>query len=186
MDKPWQDSELLNSLYHDEQISGPKIAELMGCSKPTVYRNLEDVRSTSEANRLWTWKLPLKMRTDTDGYEYFQTKIHGESERFSHHRLVAVSEHGLDAIAGKIIHHKNGIPWDNRPDNLEIMSQSDHVREHFEDIPKHEKAAMWALGKEDSHTAEDIGKMFGHSRSTVTTVWKRIDDGDYSITEATS
>jgi len=63
------------------------------------------------------------------------------------------------------------------------MSQSEHVREHLEEIPKHEKATMWALGKQEWCTAKEIAETFGHSRSTVTTIWKRINDGDYPIAE---
>jgi hypothetical protein len=183
MDKPWRDKELVNELYHDKEMSGPEIAELMGCSVQPIYSRIDDTRNTSEANRIWTWKLPLNIRTDQDGYERFQTKVHGKSMSFAHHRLIAVAEYGFRALDGNVVHHKNGIPWDNRPSNLELMPQSDHVREHFEKIPKYEKAAMWSL-RETEYTAEDVGGMFGHSRSTVTTVWKRIEDGDYPITEA--
>jgi transposase len=180
-DKPWRDKELVNRLYHEEEMSGPEIADRLGCSVGPIYKRIEDTRSTSEANRIWTWKLPLKPTTSKNGYERFQTKVHGEMQSFAHHRLIAVSEHGFDALEGKVVHHKNGVPWDNRPGNLELMTQNNHVREHFEEISKHDKAAMWALGKQDGYTAKEVADMFGHSRSTVTTVWKRIDDGDYTI-----
>jgi len=181
-EKPWRDEELVNHLYHVEEKSGPEIAEMLGCSNRPVYDRIDETRSISEANRIWTWKLPLNLQTDKEGYEHFQTKIYGESKRFAHHRLIAVAEHGFDALDGNIVHHKNSIPWDNRSENLELMDQSNHVREHFEEIPKHEKTAMWSL-RETSYTAEDVADMFGHTRSTVTTVWKRIEDGDYPITE---
>ncbi len=29
------------------------------------------------------------------------------------HQLLAIAEHGFDEVAGKHIHHKNGIKWDN-------------------------------------------------------------------------
>jgi biotin operon repressor len=180
--KPWQDEGLLAHLYHVHEMSGPELAEVMGCSKQTIYRHLENVRDISEANKIWTRRLPLNISVDKDGYEYFQTKINGEKCQFFHHRLLAASEFGVDAVGGMSVHHKNGVPWDNRPENLEIMSQSNHVREHLEEIPQHEKTAMWAL-RETECTADDVGEMFGHSRSTVTTVWKRIEDGDYPITE---
>jgi hypothetical protein len=183
MDKPWEDKGLINYLYHGEKMSGPEIAEKLGCSVKPVYSRIEDTRSISEANRIWTWKLPLKIETSQDGYERFQTKVHGEEMSFAHHRLIAVAKHGFDALSGNVVHHKNGVPWDNRPENLELMKQSRHVREHFEEIPQHEKTAMWAL-RETEHTAESVSEMFGHTRSTVTTVWKRIEDGDYPITEA--
>jgi DNA-directed RNA polymerase specialized sigma24 family protein len=181
-DKPWRDKELVNRLYHEEQMSGPEIAEELGCSVGPIYERIENTRSRSEAHRIWTWKLPLNVRTDKDGYERFQTKVYGEHQTFSHHRLLAVAEHGFNAVSDNVVHHENGIPWDNRPDNLTVMDQSNHVREHLEEIPQYEKTAMWAF-RETNYTAEDVGEMFDHSRSTVTTVWKRIEDGDYPITE---
>ena len=180
-DKPWRDAELVNWMYHEKEMSGPEIAEELGCSVRPIYDRIEDTRSISEANRIWTWRLPLNIRTDKDGYERFQTKVHGESMTFAHHRLIAVAEHGFDALDEKVVHHKNGVPWDNRPNNLELMDQSDHVREHFEEIPPHEKAAIWALGETEGHTAEEVSKIFNTTRSTVTSVWKRINDGQYDI-----
>ena len=48
-----------------------------------------------------------------------------------HHRLLAVAEYGFEAVVDKQVHHKNGIPWDNRPDNIEPISQRDHIRKHW-------------------------------------------------------
>jgi len=182
-EKPWRNAELINHLYHNEEMSGPEIADELGCSVSPIYKRIEDTRSISEANRIWTWKLPLNIRTDEDGYEIFQTKIDGVGKRFAHHRLIAVAEHGFDALDGKVVHHKNGVKWDNRPENLELMNQSDHVREHLETIPQHEKTAMWALDEATDMTPDDIGVLFDVPESTTTTITKRIRDGDYPITE---
>ena len=46
------------------------------------------------------------------------------------HRLLAVSEWGLDAIRGREVHHKNEIPWDNRPENLELVTREEHGEKH--------------------------------------------------------
>jgi hypothetical protein len=46
------------------------------------------------------------------------------------HRLLAVAEFGADAVADKVVHHKNGIPWDNRPDNIELLDRAEHSRHH--------------------------------------------------------
>jgi len=44
------------------------------------------------------------------------------------HRLVAVAKFGVDAVASSVVHHKNGVRFDNRPENLEIYSNKEHSR----------------------------------------------------------
>lgn len=46
----------------------------------------------------------------------------------------------MDALdPDDIVHHKNNIPWDNRLENLEAMSRSEHSILHWEkgDIELH-------------------------------------------------
>lgn len=182
-DQPWRDADLVNHLYHEREMSGPEIADTLGCSVRPIYDRIEDARSFGEANKIWQLRQPAQFKTSRDGYERVGTKINGEHHSMAVHRLVVVAEHGIDALCGKVVHHKNGIPWDNRPENLELMDQSDHVREHFEEIPPHEKAAMFALVEASDLRTDEIGKMFDRPQSAVTTVAKRVRDGDYPITE---
>ena len=39
----------------------------------------------------------------------------------------------IDALKGKVVHHENGIPWDNRPENLETMSPEKHRKIHAQE-----------------------------------------------------
>lgn len=52
------------------------------------------------------------------------------------HRLVMEQELGRYLRPDEIVHHLNEDPTDNRPENLEVMTQSDHVRHHL-----HQKGA---------------------------------------------
>lgn len=46
------------------------------------------------------------------------------------YRLIAEKKIGRMLFKGEIVHHINGDKTDNRPENLEIMTQSQHMAEH--------------------------------------------------------
>lgn len=46
------------------------------------------------------------------------------------HRVVAEQKIGRALLPGEVVHHKDGDKWNNNPDNLEVMTQSEHARIH--------------------------------------------------------
>lgn len=179
--KPWRDSELVNRLYHDEKMSGPEIAELLGCSVGPIYDRIDETRSIGDANKIRRLREPAAHRIDEDGYERVGTKIDGKRMATGVHRLIAVAEFGFEAVRDKIVHHKNGVPWDNRPSNLQLMDQSDHVREHFEQISPETKREIFERATEGPETYQEIADSMGMSRSTVCTIVARIKRGEYDV-----
>lgn len=71
------------------------------------------------------------------GYIYIYRPDHPSARRASRlngyvleHRLVLEAKIGRPLEEFEDGHHINGIKDDNRPDNLEVMTRSEHMRHH--------------------------------------------------------
>lgn len=124
------DPDVLERLYYGENLSTREIGERAGVTHQTVQYHMEknglDRKGRIEATR-------EKRLSDTAP---FYTDVYGGYEKWTAekdlrvHRLLAVAEHGFGRVSDSDVHHVNGIPWDNRPDNLELMSHGEHTTHH--------------------------------------------------------
>ena len=134
----WRDADVLNDLHHKRGLSTRKMADELNCDPATIIRWMEK-HGIERRNRLSALRDAISTNYArfqmNHGHETWQVDIIEDGNKSTKsvkvHRLLAVSEHGFEAINGKVVHHRNGIPWDNRIENLEIMSNSEHSQLHW-------------------------------------------------------
>lgn len=125
----------LERLYHGEKLTQVEIGDRFGVGQPTVSKWMSELGVGTRSNSLQVSmaKPGVGFGTKKDGYEKVRVSDGGRDPIAYIHRLVAAAEYGFDAIEGMHVHHTNGIPWDNRPGNLQVVTNSEHGQLHGHD-----------------------------------------------------
>lgn len=133
-EEDYHNQGFLHQKYIEEEMSIPEIAELCDASIRTIERHLVrnniPRRSISDALTNCHQQNGSVPFTAAGRYNYWQHTYEREYRSVAVHRLVAVAEYGFDEVVGKDVHHKNRIPWDNRPENIELLTKEEHGRLH--------------------------------------------------------
>jgi hypothetical protein len=136
---------------------------------PETYEADSDGRIWSRARGEW---YRVECGHLSQGYYDFATRVSGRRIRDRVHRLVAAAFLG-PCPEGLVVNHKNGVPTDNRPENLEYVTQTDNVKHAIRTglMPKGERRghaklnpdavreirALWAQGVPRPRIAERFG-----------------------------
>ncbi len=135
--EPWQDRETMRKMYIDEGLTQEEISNRFNCRATTISKWLRRHDIETENGQDFIYKAAEARRvnratfyTEKRGYEIWDCRDGYDSDEVYVHRLLAVAEYGLAAVKNKQIHHKNGVPWDNRHENVEPLSNSDHQKLH--------------------------------------------------------
>jgi transposase-like protein len=133
--QPWRDEDVLYEMYIEDGLTQGEIANRFNCRETTISKwirrhgietpsGAELVKPALEARRT----NHAAFYTELRGYEVWDSG--GDGKDMYVHRLLAVAKYGLDSVIGKQVHHKNGIKWDNRPSNIDILENSEHQKLH--------------------------------------------------------
>lgn len=171
-DRPWTDGKLLKYLYKERLLSANQISKGWDCSIATVLKWLEEhnIEKRTPSEAIQNSHGSLKAATfDTHhkGYERWRSG----KDYVAHHRLLAVVKYGLQGIRGKDVHHKNGISWDNRIENIEVVDPDEHQRHHrkVEGVDRIRVAELYEHG---DISTRDLGSVVGLSGATVRMIYK--------------
>ena len=155
-EKPYKNEEILRDLYVEKRMTQQEVADELGCCATTVRTHLlkSDIplRGISEAKHA---KKPYEVpyRTREFGHEVWK---HSNNTVLVH-RLLAVAKYGLDELRGYDVHHINGVHWDNRPDNITLLTNEEHGKLHkkFDGIERIRIAELYENGKISSRKLAD-------------------------------
>lgn len=132
-EKPWRNPKILHHLYWEEKKSTTEVGEILGCHQTTVSKWLDRTEVGARDRVEATRKTQPLYTTDNDGYERVVARCGDQTRVVRVHQLVTIV-HGEDPHIvfdnDTVVHHRNGVPWDNRPANLQVMTIEDHVSHH--------------------------------------------------------
>lgn len=134
-DKPWKDEDRLRREYARGNTQ-QDLADRWGCDRKNIAYWMDkfgiETRSMSDYGKNY-----MEFTTSPRGYEEWHSTAR-DGDMYRVHRLLAVAEFGADAVKDMETHHKNGIPWDNRPDNIELVDKAAHARAHDSERQRNE------------------------------------------------
>lgn len=126
----------LRQMIEADQMTQSKAAEILGCSTSCIERTIkrhglktQKAGSRNHGPRHPSWAGGTYL---LKGYRYVWSPNHPNRTKANYvaeHRLVVEASIGRLLERHEVVHHKNGDPLDNKPENLEVFqSNPDHLR----------------------------------------------------------
>lgn len=100
----------------------------LSCSGKNAARHIKNHRgNTNSGSKHWNWKGGFNYSSQG----YIQVNV-GIRKRKLQHRLVMEKHLGRELLKSEQVHHINGDKTDNRIENLQVLSASEHTKLHLE------------------------------------------------------
>jgi transposase len=127
-DMAYKDRDWLNQKYKKERVSAKELADRCGCHVNTIRYHLR---------KFGIERYHHRKEHDGGGTIPYTVIYHREDNQnyiILVHRVVAYGHGKLSAqefLEGKKhVHHKDGNPWINSPENLEVLTPQEHEERH--------------------------------------------------------
>ena len=169
----WRDKKWLEEQYFKNKLSFVSIGKIAGCTGKTVEHFFKKFGLQSrysgatdgERSPNWTGG---RVRCSSGHMKVFYTIPHaykGRNQKYVlEHILIMEKVLGRPLKHPEIVHHKNGIPDDNRPENLQLMADP---QEHNTYEQLHSKFIKLILfGNLATHLKPELQKMFNEFLSS--------------------
>lgn len=166
----WRDEETLREMYCEEGLSFRQIADEFDVPHSTIQRRIEksDIETRPKNQPIPRDELGLQFAIQTNGYAYVKEDFR-KNRSVALHRLLAVAEYGFDSIKDMHIHHKNGVTWDNRAGNIEVVEPEDHPVKHS-NYEKEDYKEIKRLYNEVGLSQTEIAEIYDSHQSTISEI----------------
>jgi len=168
--KPFHDKHWLREKYVEDGRSMRDIADECGVTPSGIKKWIDKfgIETRGSADHLRYG--PASFYTSGDnGYEYVSARYNYDTDSAMVHQLVAIAD---GANPSKIfsngryhVHHKNGVKWDNRAENLELQSSKTHAVEHHH-ADKHAIPGDYASASDKVEVLFELRRLVNDWRDT--------------------
>ena len=183
--KQYRDEAWLREKYHEEGLTLQEMADECDVAVSAIHKWMER-KGVERRSRAESLRRPgTTYYVDSAGYEAWSShNYEGTKDNLRVHRLLAVAEYGFDAVAGRVVHHRNDIPWDNRPENIAVLTHNEHSAAHDEyaDAPWRDEQTL--IEAYEGSSINEIAEQWGCDQRTILTWMRRFGIARRSHSEA--